>query len=103
VRGACCGSLLAGWVALNVADWATTVELVRGGSHEDNPLQAALLAHGGLAALAGYKVLVIAGGGVLTWLGFRLWPRVFVVLLGVCELLVAAAVANNHLWLVLHR
>ena len=55
----------------------------------------ALLAHGGMVALAGYKVLVIAGGGVFTWLGFRLWPRVFVVLMVLCELLVVAAVLWN--------
>ena len=96
--------LLAGWVMLDAADWATTAAvLARSGSHEGNPLQAALLARGGLAALAGYKVLVIDAGVVVTWLGFRLWPRVFVALMGVCELLVAAAVANNLLWLVLHR
>ncbi len=55
--------LLAGWVALNIADWATTAALLHGGSHEGNPFQAALLAHGGLVALAGYKALVIVGGG----------------------------------------
>jgi hypothetical protein len=41
------------------------------------------------------------GGVVVTLLGFRLWPRLFVVLLGVCELLVAAAVFNNLVWLLL--
>ena len=86
---------------LNVADWATTAAvLVRAGSHEGNPLQAALLARGGLAGLAGYKALVIAGGGLLTWRGFRRWPRVFVTLMALCELLVAAAVVNNVFWLV---
>jgi hypothetical protein len=59
--------LLVGWVVLNVADWLTTAAaLARAGSHEDNPLQAALLARGGQVALAAYKVLVIAGGAVLT-------------------------------------
>ena len=53
-----------------------------------------------LLALTGYKVLVITGGVVFTWLGFRLWPRVFIVLMGLCELLVVAAVANNVFWLV---
>ena len=93
--------LLAGWVVLNVADWATTVAvLARSGSHEGNPFQAALLARGGLVVLAGYKVLVIGGGAVLTWLGFRVWPRFFITLLVLCELLAAAAVANNAFWLV---
>ncbi len=93
--------LLSGWVVLNVADWTTTAAvLAHGGSHEGNPFQAALLARGGLVALAGYKMLVIAGGGVFTWLGFRLWPRVFVALMALCDLLVVAAVANNVFWLV---
>ena len=92
--------LLACWVALNVADWATSsAVLARAGSHEGNPLQAALLVRGGLAALAGYKILVIVAGVVVTWLGFRLWPRMFVVLMALCELLVAAATANNLVWL----
>ncbi len=72
----------------------------RAGSHEGNPLQAALLARGGLAALAGYKALVIVVGIVVTRLGFRLWPRIFVALMAVCALLVMAAVANNVFWLV---
>lgn len=78
--------LLAGWVVLHVADWTTN---------------AALLARGGVVALAGYKVLVIAGGVVVTWLGFRLWPRIFVVLMAVCALLVAAAVLWNTRQLIL--
>ncbi len=77
--------LPAGWVALHTADWATTAAvLAPGGSHEDNPLQAALLAHGGLLALAGDTVLVVAGGAALTWLGYRLWPRVVVTVIGMC-------------------
>jgi hypothetical protein len=93
-------ALLAGCVALNAADWATTAAvLARAGSHEGTPLQAALLARGGLAALAGYKALVIVGGSVLTWLGFRMWPRVFIALMSVCELLLLGAVANNVFWL----
>ncbi len=48
--------MLAGWVLRNVADWATTAAvLARAGSQEGNPLQVALLARGGLAALAGYR------------------------------------------------
>ena len=93
--------MLAGWVMLNAADWATTAAvLARAGSYEGNPLQAALLARGGLLALAGDKALVIAAGVGVTWLGFCLWPRVFVALMGMCELLVAAAVANKVLLLV---
>ena len=87
--------LLSGWVMLNAADWATTVAvLARAGSHEGNPIQAALLAHGGLVALAGYKIVVIAGGLVLPLLGFRLWPRFFVALMALCDLLVAAVMCS---------
>jgi hypothetical protein len=94
-------ALLVGWVVLNGADWLTTAAaLTHAGIQEDNPLQAALLAHGGLAAPAVYKVLVIARGAALTWLGFRMWPRFFVALMGVCDLLAVAAVANNVFWLV---
>jgi hypothetical protein len=93
--------LLAGWVLLTAADWLTTAAaLTHAGIHEENPLQAALLAHDGMAALAGYKILTIAGGVMYTWLGFRLWPRFFVVLMAACDLLVLATVANNMYWLV---
>jgi hypothetical protein len=69
--------------------------LVSAGFHEDIPVQAALLAHGGLVALAGYKVFAVVTGALVTWLGFHLWPRLFVALMAVCDLLVVAAVANN--------
>jgi hypothetical protein len=93
--------LLVGWVVLHVADWTPTAALlVRVRSHEDNLLQAALLARGGLLALAVYKVLVIAGGAALTLLGVRFWPQMLAWLMALCELLDAAAVANNVRWLV---
>jgi hypothetical protein len=92
--------MLAGWVVLNVADWATTALLMRSGFREGNPFQAALLAHGGLLAMAGYKAAVIADGGVATLLGLRLWPRIFVVAMSVGLLLVAATIVNNVFWLV---
>jgi hypothetical protein len=94
--------LLSGWMVLNAANWATTVAVLsRAGSHEGNPIQAALLAHGGLVALAGYKIVVIAGGLALPLLGFRLWPRFFVALMALCDLLVVAAVLWNTRLLIL--
>jgi hypothetical protein len=41
---------------------------------------------------------VITGGAVVTWLGVRLWPRLFVALMAACDLLVLATAANNLYW-----
>lgn len=60
----------------HLADLATTLGFLRFGMPEVNPLPATVLAHGGLPALIGLKLI---GAVATTWVMWRLRRRAFTV------------------------
>lgn len=78
-----------------MADLVTTAILLARGYHEGDPVAAWALAHGGLAALAGQKVVAVAVVLALAPPGFRVFPRTALAILALLSLLAAAAVTNN--------
>ena len=91
-------ALLALWILLNAADLATTIALLHHTiGQESNPLALALLARGGLAALAWLKLGITAAGMGVAMFARWGWqmPRVSTLALLVGDALLAIAVANN--------
>jgi hypothetical protein len=85
------------FVVLNVGDLISTYLALDIGFHEGNPLMSTLLAHYGFLALIVYKVGVVLVVGLGVALLRHFHPKLALVTLIVCNVLVFAAVFLNVL------
>ncbi len=85
------------FVLLNIGDLVSTYLALDIGFHEGNPLMSALLVRYGFSALIVYKLGVVLVVGLGVTLLRRFHPRLALVTLIVCNVLVFAAVALNVL------
>jgi hypothetical protein len=83
------------FVLLNVGDLVSTYLALAIGFHEGNPLMSVLLVRYGFSALIVYKLGVVLVVGLGVALLRRFHPRLALVTLIVCNVLVFAAVALN--------
>jgi hypothetical protein len=85
------------FVVLNIGDLISTYLALDIGFREGNPLMSALLTRYGFLALIVYKVGVVLVVGIGVALLRRFHPRLALITLIVCNILVLAAVSLNVL------